>query len=472
IIAVLGHTHTAIHLALLLMNGLNTVFVFLLGRRLAGEAVGLTAATFFATLSLGVHTEGFSANSEQFVILFASAGLCLLLRGLDRRERPTIAAAGACLAMAFLMKQHGATFLLFGGVYLCAAEWGSLPRDAKASVIRIGSFAAGAVGCLALALTHIVATGRTGDFYFWTWGYASQYASATPLSQGWAILSAQLPRVVTPMIVIWALAVGGLYSAGKVRERRLLWFLFGLLVFSFLAASIGFYYRPHYFRLLFPAVSLLAGVGACAMARAFASGPRAVAVVILVVALAVGYSLFHERAILFQSTPAEASRETGGANPSSESLPVAEYIADHTEPGDAIAVFGSEPQIYFYAHRPAATGHIYTYQLMEDHPFALKMQQQFIEEVEQAEPKYVVWVNTNIFASWLIRESSHPLLFQWSARFLRDDYEQVGFVDIVSPIKTNYRWGESANDLQSISSSGYFLTIHRRKEATHQSAVP
>ena len=50
------------------------------------------------------------------------------------------------------------------------------------------------------------------------------------------------------------------------------------------------------------------------------------------------------------------------------------YVREHTEPGDTIAVLGSEPQIYFYSMRHSATGYIYTYGLMEPQKYAQQMQ--------------------------------------------------------------------------------------------------
>ena len=72
---------------------------------------------------------------------------------------------------------------------------------------------------------------------------------------------------------------------------------------------------------------------------------------------------------------------------------IAQYIKNHTTPSDRIAVFGSEPQIYFYAQRPSVTGYIYTYGLMEDHQFSLSMQKEMITEIENAKPAYIVFVN-------------------------------------------------------------------------------
>ena len=37
---------------------------------------------------------------------------------------------------------------------------------------------------------------------------------------------------------------------------------------------------------------------------------------------------------------------------------VADYLKSHCAPDARIAVMGSEPEIFFYAHRRSATGHI------------------------------------------------------------------------------------------------------------------
>src|SRR5262249_58180156 len=75
----------------------------------------------------------------------------------------------------------------------------------------------------------------------------------------------------------------------------------------------------------------------------------------VVVLAAAGQPLFASRAVLFELTPVQVSRFIYGRNPFPESVEVARYIRERSAPGDRIAVVGSEPQIYFYAHRRSAT---------------------------------------------------------------------------------------------------------------------
>src|SRR5947208_15586515 len=77
-------------------------------------------------------------------------------------------------------------------------------------------------------------------------------------------------------------------------------------------------------------------------------------------------------------------------NPFAAAVKIAEYLREHTNPDDTIAVLGSEPEIYFYAQRHSATGYIYTYELMEPQKYARQMQEERIHEIESARPKFRV----------------------------------------------------------------------------------
>ena len=78
-------------------------------------------------------------------------------------------------------------------------------------------------------------------------------------------------------------------------------------------------------------------------------------------------------------------------NPFNESLKIAKFLSQNSQKDDTIAVIGSEPQIYFYSKRLSATAYVYAYPLMEPHPYASKMQEEMISQVEQANPKFLVF---------------------------------------------------------------------------------
>ncbi len=153
------------------------------------------------------------------------------------------------------------------------------------------------------------------------------------------------------------------------------------------------------------------------------------------------------------------SRLIYGGNPFPESLEVARYISSYSQPNDTIAVIGSEPQIYFYAKRRAATGHIYTYALMEDQPYALQMQDEMISQIEQARPKFLVFVSIN--TSWLAMGNSSKRIFEWFEGYQKEYYTVAGLVDIISDRQTVYRWGPTAAAYKPASAS--WLAVLQRK---------
>ena len=77
---------------------------------------------------------------------------------------------------------------------------------------------------------------------------------------------------------------------------------------------------------------------------------------------------------------------------------------------------------------------------MESHPFALDMQKEMIQEVETANPKYLVFVN--ITFSWLMTSKSNTLIFEWVESYIMKHYEPIGIIDILGYTQTYYLWGE------------------------------
>ena len=126
-----------------------------------------------------------------------------------------------------------------------------------------------------------------------------------------------------------------------------------LVTFSILAIIPDFIFFRTYFVLVLPAISLLIGLGLSSMGRLLANAGQSAANLIPVPSFCLpsASQFIHQRLFLFRVDPVMASRLTYGTNPFPESLKIAQYLKEHTSSEDSIAVLGSEPQIYFYAHR-------------------------------------------------------------------------------------------------------------------------
>ncbi len=463
ILAVFGQTQTAIHAGLIVFNAAAILVIFLLAKDLFGRLAGITAAGAYAIMSMSASVLGLSANAEHFLILPALVGIWLIAKPVERLRAPVILAAGLLFGLAFVIKQHGIFFGIFGALYLLYLDIRRRPISWKSAVITQLVFAAGAVFPFALTCFLFLEAGLFDKFWFWTFTYAGKYATSVPLPVAWAEFKRQSFRVLKSSELIWGLAAVGIISVFLIRQyRRRAVLLVGLLIFSFFAVCPGLYFREHYFIFILPAGAILAGAGFVSLYKLF-TGLRIFrrAILMSVIGLGIaGYSLYEQRAYLFENSPVGVSRLVYGLNPFPESLRIAEYIREHTGPDDRIAVIGSEPQIYFYSRRRSATRFIYMYPLMELHDYAAEMQKEMIAEIEQAKPKYMVFVRVS--ASWLTRPDSVKLIFEWFNSYCPEYYSVVGIADIISCGQTVWKWDEQAADYKP--TSKYWVAVLRRKQ--------
>jgi hypothetical protein len=305
----------------------------------------------------------------------------------------------------------------------------------------VALFLGGAVAPFVLVCLWLLLAGTLGTFLFWAFVYGSTYSAS--LSASFGNLGGRFVAVAPSSSVTLTLVVIGVVALLRDRLRARKSFVLLLAAASCMGFAAGLHFRPQYCLLLIAPLAIMAAVGVDALGRLIPpqpSGLRMAVPVVLVIA-ALAQPLYASRDVLFQLGPDQISRLIYGRNPFPESVPIARYIREHTQPGDRVAVVGSEPQIYFYAGRRSATGYIYTYPLMELQPYATGMQQAMIREIESADPRYVVFVRA--VGSWLVRENSDKTIFGWFEQYQRD-LKRVGVVDIPSRQETVYRWGDDA----------------------------
>jgi len=94
------------------------------------------------------------------------------------------------------------------------------------------------------------------------------------------------------------------------------------------------------------------------------------------------------------------------------------------------------------------------YSLMENHKYALAMQQEMIQEIETNRPEYLIYAK--IPFSWLRREDSETLLFDWFDNY-KKRYTVTGVVEIVSARETRYLWDEQAQNYHPQSDAIFVL---------------
>ena len=451
LMSVFGQTPAGIRLGLLIINIACIALVFAIGRRLAGTLVGGVAAITFAMLSIDRWTMGPFAHATHFLLLPALIGWLLLERALRSDRTSWLIAAGASFGLAITMKQQA---LPFAGVAVLLA----LPAWKRAMFVAVGVVATLLAMVLVLAMAGVL-----DKFWFWTFQYAAAYVSEIPLSTAGAVLQMALTYITQATGWFWYAAILGLVLLvftqwpAATRKTLLAWF-----VASAAAVVPGFFFRPHYFVLLMPVAAILTGIGIASIDRALARGLGAatarVVALLLVMGLGASY-LIRDGHYLFRMGETELMRSLYADNPFLESPEIGRYIAAHTKPGDRIAVLGSEPQIYFYAKRPSATGYIYTYPMMEPQPYAKQMASEFKQEVEAAKPLYLVL--SGIRSSWGIRPDSDMSILAWAGEYAPRCYDLAGVAEMNPRGLSKVLWDDAVLGYQPRSQSQ--VMIYRRK---------
>jgi len=359
IMSIFGQTITGIHLGLLLVNAATIALIFLLGRRLMNSTAGIAAATTFAVLSMSPSVLGLAAHATNFAMVFVLGGTLLILK-LSQSERHSferIFASGLLFSIGGLMKQPALLFIPFGAIYLL---WDDVHRRfiLKRILLRNLIFWIAAIVPLAITCVILWYAGVFDKFWFWTVRYAAQYGTFLigeiysgkwPLYRAMQVSGRSITEAIGMDWGLWALAgLGLIVGLWKRRSRSSTTFLLGFLVFSALAVCQGFYFRPHYFIMILPAVSLLVGV---AISKLFDLLTSRMIVVRFAPLFLLGVILslpnFWEKKFFFVVSPVEASRMIYSDNPFAESVKIADYLREHTSRDDTIAVLGSEPEIYF-----------------------------------------------------------------------------------------------------------------------------
>jgi hypothetical protein len=485
--AMFGQTIAGIHLGLLLANISTGIILFFIGARITNRIYSAFAVSCFFILTLSQTIFGFSANAEHFLIFFAMLGILLALIATDpgsiKQNLPTasnstpgrillsrqllVFCSGLSLGIAYTIKQQAILFIIFCLFFLCFKWLVEKPAGYKGTILKALVYCTGAGLPFGIACLIFYRLGIFDKFWWWTWIYPRIYAQLIPLSQAFyyfkiAFFSSSFRTGIwTIFWPLFALAALGMVATIRNHNRLKVFFLAALFLFSLIAVSIGFSFYPHYFLLAAPSIALLAATGAESISGYFGNKKSHLSVfnagnfAIIIVLI---FAIYMERSYLFDLDQISIARAAYSGNPFPESVDIGSYLKANTSPGDKIAVMGSEPQIYFYSGRRAATGYIYTYEMTADHPYAHRFQTEMITEIREAKPKFLLVVH--IDSSWYARQAEHvdSTIFDWYPKYAQENYLRTGIIE------KNYRcWDNPQQNIQCKPKTDTYISIFKRK---------
>lgn len=494
-----GETHKGIHFGLLFVNIITAITIFFIGKRFLNPLHAAFAAACFCIFSLSQKFLGFSANAEHFVVLPAMVGILFLLRSFEFVNKRNVSegkdikswlqnlvtyplfnffVAGLFLGTAYTMKQHGLFFIAFAGVFFLFKWFSSKPISWKNFFLHGFIFGSAVLLPLGVLCLIFLKLGLFDKFWWWTWYYPRQYVAQISWEAGMNYLSYSLKPMWETFWLLFIIAGAGIIGLLKDKPWESKIFMIGLFAFTVMALSAGFYFYPHYFLHATPALGLLAAAGAEFISGFFRNSninflKNYLGAAVLCIFLF--SAIKNEKDYYFNMDGTSVVRSSYGGNPFPESLEIAKFIERNTSPDDKIAVIGSEPQVYFYAKRRAATGFVYTYEMMKDHPHVHDFQTTMMKEIEDAKPKMILYVYVS--ASWFATplKNMDPYIFDQSHKYISEDYEQAGIINIVGGRKEGvYCWEDPSkpgNECAAPVKPGgspwdaLWLAVYKRKEA-------
>jgi hypothetical protein len=466
IMAVFGESYKGIHIGFLLMNAGTMILLFSALKKFFNPMTGVLTSGIYGLMAMSMNVLGFAAHATHFAVFYVALSLFFFSKYEQNRKLFFAVLTGGMLGMAFLMKQQAVYFILFGGIVFLIFQFLEKPVAIPKVIVNTLAFSAGVFIPYLLVLVIMFATGTFEKFWFWTVQYASKYASGLPWSQGKDLLSMTFSPIWDEFKWIWILAGAGalvvLLTKFTLKQKI---FALSFTLFAVLATTPGFYFRQHYFIVVLPAAALLAAITLDYAGRFLAQQIK-INVIGLALPLVILFLLFNStisKSKFYYSTenPVGLCKAIYGTNPFTESVEIAKYIKANSTEKDEIAVLGSEPQIPFYADRRSATGHIYTYGLMEIHEYNLKMQEEMISEIEKNKPLFMVFCN--IPFSWLSKPDSPHRIFDWYGKYSQENYNVVGMVDIPDQGPSSFYWGADAQRNPKNKNS---VWVFRRKDET------
>jgi hypothetical protein len=304
--------------------------------------------------------------------------------------------SGVLTGLATIFKQVGAVnwpFLILAYPLIYKGEH-KLRRTALFATLFTSGF------CLVWALPALYFWRKGGwhDFIYNVFTHNLEYVGALTWTDRASLLQATLKQLAFSHAASWLFALIGLIAVGLRRGTAALLFLAGWFVTSGAGVSTSGYFFPHYFEQLLPVLALSAALGGAALddASFWATVPLLIRRSLLVGAL-IATPIIVMFPFLFRYSPEEAVTRIYPGNQFAQMPKLGTRLAEVTQAGDHVFIFGAEPELLFYARRPSATRYIFLFPLYGPYANVRELQVSASLEVSKAQPSAAFYLPNDLF---------------------------------------------------------------------------
>ncbi len=452
----LGDSIFAIKTSLLFTNFGSAFFLLRFTNLWYNQQIGKFAAGIFLIFCSCFSAQGWTANAEHFVVFFGLIGIYYSSLFISKQRFKYLIFSGIFLALSTICKQHGFFYILF--VFLQLLNFTVLSKFPKINYFQLfkqlSVFVVGIAVPISLMLVYFFQKNIFSEFYFLTFTYASAYTSMeTNISEIW-----HFRPIFWDAFGFWLLFFSMIYCAFRRRKffkENLDAFLF--FACSFAATSMGWYYRAHYFQLMFPAGAIMSAYILFNI-EAFWKTKFITKDIYLSLSCIAVLILQSEYIFKFDSiTVNNVMYNSYGFN---ENKWIGDKInQSFRDKKYSIGIIGNEPEIFFYTKKQSSTSFIYNYSLVEKHKYADSITQQYFKQFEESKPEILLYY-TDYKKNPKNIKTVHQIT-DWYNQF-KQNYTPIGKLDSLGD-KTQLTWLTKEKNTIS-ADSAFYGVIYLRKD--------
>lgn len=462
-VGVFGDTVKGLHMGFMFLNILTVFLLFFASRRMFSPYAGAITAITYAIVSLTPNLSGFTVQSEHGVAFFISLGIFFYAYTINNSGWKYHFFMGLAMGAAFMTKTSGLFLVLWGGLVVISDQFFSPNKDKKiVNVIKKGAiYSAGVFSVIGIVFLAIILKGAFNEMIYWAYLTPKNYVGKITWEQGKQYLEFSFKAITGEYKLFWwhaFISMGILLLKNFPLRLRIMAVL--LLGLSFATVFPGFYFYGHYWIQILPGLAILSGlcyyvITEMLTVRLKMKWKNIGIAYLSVFIVATLVHLNKNKDYYFSPDYDRIMRTVYGNNPFPESMAIANYINANSKPEDGIVLLGSEPQIYFYTKKKCPSRHAYFAALVNDVPEHHAWQREFVADVEKAKPKYLVFFNHQI--SLFIQPNTERYVFEWYEKYVRENYDVIGLVDMVNGYTSVYKWREQMNGYQPQSQSQIYV---------------
>ncbi len=434
----LGDSNTSIKIILLFINLSSACFVYGIARIWYNKQIGKLAAGIFLIFCSCYSAQGWTANSEHFVVFFGVIGIYFSALYALRQKFFYLFFAGFFLAVATLCKQQGFMYAIFPIfqllIHKTTFNW---RRIFTLTFLRaIAIYAIGFIIPVGSMIVYFYKKNILDDFYFFALKYAFAYINLkTPI-----IGVVHFRHIVWDGLGFWLLFFAFIYNAFRYNgyyKKHLNSLLF--LSCTFIATSFGWYYRPHYFQLMFPPSAIMSAyvlknITDLSKYKYLNVTTYTIFSFLLVIILQLNY--------LFIGSSEKISDLMYGITSYNTTRMIGEKIKTNFKDRHYnIGMIGSDPEIFFYSQLRSKTGFMYMYPLFENQQYASAFTNKFKEEFDNNRPEIMIYFYDFSFGK---NKKNIDNITNWYLDELKN-YIAIGKVDTISG-KEYLKWVQKGQD--------------------------